>query len=362
MNRHEDRLSLVLRAALPLLFLWMIREELVPVALGALFALLLDPLRRRLEPRLGRFAQLAPAVVTAAVIVLVVIPFVLVAARVAVSMNSFVVGGLPDVLGKMQAFVTKRLEGMGDFVTIEKVRDAAVSIAQKVGTSIAGFAAGVATALPGQIVSLFLFTLALFYFLRDGERLVRWLSELSPFEQRDTQALFASIRETVHGAIFGQLATSAVQGGLTLIGLWIFGVPGALLFGVIATLLSILPMVGTTPVTVGAAIYLLAVGRPLAAVGMAVAAGIIGVSDNIVRPWVTSAQTNIHPLVTLIAIFGGIEFFGASGVFLGPVLAAVAIWAVSLHARIHHVSAEPPPADRPSDGPRASDAHGSSPK
>ena len=350
MNRHEDRLSLVLRAALPLLFLWMIREEIVPVALGALFALLLDPLRRRLEPRLGRFGRLAPAVVTTAVIVLVVIPFVLIAARVAVSINNFVNGGLPDVLSQVQDYVTKRLEGMGDLVTIEKVRDAAVAVAQKVGASVAGFAAGVASALPGQIVSLFLFTLALFYFLRDGERLVRWLSELSPFESRDTQALFASIRDTVNGALFGQLATSAVQGGLTLIALWIFGVPGALLFGVIATLLSVLPIVGTTPVTVGAALYLLAVGRPLAAVGMAIAAVVVGVSDNLVRPWVASAQSNIHPLVMLVAIFGGIEFFGASGVFLGPVLAAVAIWAVSLHARIHHMRPEPaPPSSSPHD-------------
>ncbi|MFT3767451.1 MAG: AI-2E family transporter [Minicystis sp.] len=347
MTRREDRFSLALRIALPLLFLWMIRGQIVPIALGALFALLLDPLRRRLEPRLGRFARLSPALVTAAVLVGVVIPFALIATRVAFSINSFASGGLHDVVNRVQAFVTQHLHVVDDVVPIEKLRDTAVSMAQEVGSAVAGFAAGVASALPGQIVDLFLFTLALFYFLRDGERLVRWLAKLSPFEERDTSALFSSIRETVHGAISGQLATSAVQGGLTLIALWIFGVPGALLFGVIATLLSVVPMVGTTPVTVGAAIYLLASGRPLAAVGMAVAAVIIGVSDNIVRPMVTSAQTNMHPLITLIAIFGGIEFFGAAGVFLGPVVAAIAIWAIGLHARLHHVSPEPLPDPDP---------------
>jgi predicted PurR-regulated permease PerM len=333
--RTEDRLSLALRAALPLFFLWMIRDELVPIVLAALFAMLLAPVRARLARRLGRFGRFSSAIVTIATIVGVVIPFVFIAARVAISINTFVSGGLTDVLGKLQAFGAQHLSFVGNLVPVEKLRDAAVSMAQRIGTAVAGFAAGVASELPGQIVDLFLFVLALYYFLRDGARLVRWLASLSPFGAADTEALFASIRETVHGAIFGQLATSAVQGGLTTLALWIFHVPGALLFGLIATLLSVVPMVGTTPVTVGAAIYLFAAGRPAAALGMAVAAGVIGVSDNLVRPWVQSVQTKMHPLLTLLGIFGGIGVFGAAGVFLGPVVAAVAVWAIELHARLH---------------------------
>lgn len=335
MVRREDRLSLALRAALPLLFLWMIRDELVPIALAALFALLLAPVRARLARRLGRFGRLSAGIVTAATLVCVVIPFVFIAARVAISINAFVTGGLADVLASLQAFASAHLAFVSNLMPVEKLRDAAVSMAQRIGAAVAAFAAGVASALPGQIVDLFLFVLALYYFLRDGARLSRWLASLSPFGAGDTEALFASVRETVQGAIVGQLATSAVQGGLTTLALWIFGVPGALLFGLIATLLSVVPMVGTTPVTVGAAIYLFAAGRPLAALGMAVAAVVIGVSDNLVRPWVQSAQTHMHPLLTLLGIFGGIQVFGAAGVFLGPVVAAIAVWAIELHARLH---------------------------
>lgn len=343
MVRTEDRLSLALRAALPLFFLWMIRDELVPIVLAALLAMLLAPLRARLALRLGRFARFSAALVTAAAVVGVVIPFAYIAARAAMSINAFVSSGLEDVLGKLQAFATEHLSFMGDLMPVEKVRDEAVSMAQRIGTAVASFAAGVATSLPGQVVDLFLFVLALYYFLRDGRRLVGWLASLSPFDARDTEALFASIRETVHGALFGQLATSAVQGGLTTLALWIFGVPGALLFGVIATLLAVVPMVGTTPVTVGAAIYLFAAGRPAAALGMAVAAVVIGVSDNLVRPWVQSAQTKMHPLLTLLGIFGGIQAFGAAGVFLGPVVAAIAVWAIELHARLYrHPTSDAP--------------------
>ena len=78
---------------------------------------------------------------------------------------------------------------------------------------------------------------------------------------------------------------------------------------------------------------------------MAVAAALIGLSDNVVRPWVQSSQTRMHPLVTLISIFGGLQVLGAAGVFLGPVIAAIAIWTVDLYAGRHRkpaVAAAPP--------------------
>jgi predicted PurR-regulated permease PerM len=143
----------------------------------------------------------------------------------------------------------------------------------------------------------------------------------------------------VHGAVVGQLATSAVQGGLTILALHLFDIPGALLFGTIATLLSILPMIGTTPVTLGATLYLLASGRMGAAAGMAITAVLIGLSDNVVRPYVQSTQTRMHPLLTLLSIFGGIELFGAAGVFLGPVIAAIAQWTLETYATLREKQA-----------------------
>jgi predicted PurR-regulated permease PerM len=336
---HKDRwLSTALRVAPLLLFVWMVKSELVVIALGGLFALLLDPLKRRLSRRSPWLARQAPIVLTVGSVVLVVIPMVLIAARVVVSAQSFLAGGLVDIVGRLQTFAIKHFAGLADTlnIPIESIQRGAVNLAQRVGGSVAGLASGVATSLPGQIVDLFLFVLALFYFLRDGAALLRWLMRLSPFPEHDTDELFASIRDTVHGAIFGQLATSMVQGGLTLIALYAFKIPGALMFGIIAMLLSVVPLVGTTPVTVGAAIYLLASGRLGAAAGMTVAAGIIGISDNVVRPWVQSSQTRMHPLVTLLSIFGGLEVLGAAGVFLGPVIAAITIWTVDLYAGLHN--------------------------
>jgi predicted PurR-regulated permease PerM len=345
MKPNDRWLSTALRVAPLLLFVWMVRSEIVVIALGGLFALLLDPLKRRLARRSPWLARQAPLLLTLGAIVLVVIPFVFIAARVVVSAQSFLAGGLVDIVGRLQTFAITHFAGLADRlnIPIESIKSGAVNLAQRMGGSVAGLASGIASSLPGQVVDLFLFVLALFYFLRDGAALLRWLMRLSPFPEHDTDELFSSIRDTVHGAIFGQLATSMVQGGLTMIALYLFKIPGALMFGIIAMLLSVLPLIGTTPVTVGAALYLLASGRLGAAAGMAVAAGVIGISDNVVRPWVQSSQTRMHPLVTLLSIFGGLEVLGAAGVFLGPVIAAMTIWTVDLYAGLHRRPSIAPP-------------------
>jgi predicted PurR-regulated permease PerM len=129
-------------------------------------------------------------------------------------------------------------------------------------------------------------------------------------------------------------------------------------------------MIGTTPVTLGAAIYLFVIGRIGAGIGMCAAAVIVGLSDNVIRPWVQSSHGGMHPLIALLAIFGGLELFGAAGIFIGPVVAAIVLWAVNTRgsvsgsglplgphssrppASLGSPTSRPPPASRPPPGSR----------
>ncbi len=342
-ERSEPALARWVRLALVFLFVWMIKGLLLPIALGGLFALLLTPVSKRLAAKLGKRGGWSPMILTVSAIVLVVLPSVLLATRVVSSINHFLDRDWGQVSLQVQEFIQDKLGwlhlGEGRFTA------SAETLVRQVGAGVASVAGNLAKALPGTIVDLFLFLLALYYFLRDGPALIRRLETLSPFPPEPTQELFTSIRETVNGAILGLCATAAVQGGLATIALFVFRVPGALLFGILAALFSFIPMVGTTPVTLGAVIYLLAAGRPGAAAGMAVAAVVIGFSDNIVRPMVQSAHsTTMHPLVVLLGIFGGLELFGATGVFVGPVVAAMAIWAIDTYTRLQRKVTAPPPS------------------
>jgi len=126
------------------------------------------------------------------------------------------------------------------------------------------------------------------------------------------------------GAGEGEHASSTLRSAILMAFLW----------GVLAFVLSFIPLFGTTPVTLGAAIYLFASGRQGAAIVMLVGMVVIGASDNLVRPLVASGSGNLHPLLTLVAIFGGLAAIGASGIFFGPIIAALAVWALGYQGRI----------------------------
>jgi predicted PurR-regulated permease PerM len=214
----------------------------------------------------------------------------------------------------------------------------------ELSTRLSDFGSGLiseaATGFPNFVIDIFLFVVALYYFLRDGESVAAWLMKILPFRRSETDELYSSIRDTIHGALLGTIVTAVVQGGLVLIAFMVLQVPGAFLFAIVAAILSFTPVIGTVPVTLGATIYLVLEGRYYAAGAMLVAALIVGSSDNIVRPWVTSAKGNLHPLLGLLSIFGGISVFGPFGIFLGPVTGAMAIWTLDTYGNLRRAQAE----------------------
>ncbi|WP_437966410.1 AI-2E family transporter [Sorangium sp. So ce260] len=367
-DTQSDRwLSFALRAGLVALFFWMVKGLLVPVLLGGLVALLVSPLQRRLSPRLGRFRSFAPAISTVGVVILVCIPLAVIIIEASASISRFFARDWSSTIERLQGLLNDgRLTGLLNRAGLsgDDVRNYVSNLFQRVGSSMAGFAGGMVAAVPQTIVDAFLFVVALYYLLRDGGLLLRWLLRQSPFRNEETDVLFASIQDTVHGAVLGLLATAAVQGTLTTIALFACKVPGAFLLGLLATLLSLVPMIGTTPVTLGAAIYLFVIGRIGGGIGMCAAAVLVGLSDNVIRPWVQSSHGGMHPLIALLAIFGGLELFGAAGIFIGPVVAAIVLWAVNTRSSLSrqslplgpHTSQPPPslgsPTSRPPPGSR----------
>lgn len=336
-TKNADRwLAVIFRLLFLGLFFWMVRWLLIPIALGGLLALILYPLEKKLAPKLGRFARFAPAILTIGALLLGVIPLVIFSLKAISTVSHFFAQDWEPTFKKIQAFVSDNTSGIIErfHIDTESLRHQVERAARSIGGSAASWLGGIARGLPSQIIDVFLFSLALYFFLRDGRALTRWLLKLSPFPREDTEELFISIHHTVNGAILGMLATAAFQGVLTMLALWIFGIPGAFLLGIIATVLAVIPMIGTTPVTFGAAIFLFVSGKIGAGIGMSIAAAVIGLSDNVIRPWVQSSRGEMHPLIVLLAIFGGIEAFGTAGIFIGPVIAALALWIVDTYAEL----------------------------
>jgi len=102
-------------------------------------------------------------------------------------------------------------------------------------------------------------------------------------------------------------------------------VPSAFLAAAATFILAWIPLVGCSPVWLAGAIYLYAQDALLKAILLVVCGLMAGLVDNFVRPLILQGRSKMHPLVSLVAIFGGMEMFGIIGIFLGPILAAVLI-------------------------------------
>ena len=129
--------------------------------------------------------------------------------------------------------------------------------------------------------------------------------------------------DVTRGVVYGLLGTALVQGAMTTFGLWLAGVPQPVLLGVVAGVISIMP-VGAPLVWIPATIWLFVQGSWGWGLFMAVygAAGISSV-DNIIRPWLISRGANLPLLLTMLGAIGGVLAFGFLGLFLGPVMLAV---------------------------------------
>jgi predicted PurR-regulated permease PerM len=168
-------------------------------------------------------------------------------------------------------------------------------------------------------LSFFVFVIALYYFLRDGMRLKKLAIETSPLSVADDEIVFARLETAINSVIRGSLAIALIQGVLTTIGFTLFGVPNSVLWGVVAALAALIPGIGTALVITPGVVYLFLIGSTIPAIGLLIWGVVaVGLIDNLLGPKLMGKGMQVHSLIVLLSVFGGLAFFGAAGLFVGP--------------------------------------------
>ncbi len=177
----------------------------------------------------------------------------------------------------------------------------------------------------------FLMLYLLFFFLRDGGKIVEVIIDVLPIGDQRERDLLDKFAEVSKATIKGTLVVGIIQGSLGGIMFALLGIQSAIFWGVIMTLLSILPAIGSALVWLPAALYLIANGMLLKGLIMIlVGSFVIGMVDNILRPILVGRDTKMPDYLILLSTLGGLGMIGISGFVLGPVIAAffLAIWAM----------------------------------
>ncbi len=180
-------------------------------------------------------------------------------------------------------------------------------------------------------ISIGLMLYIAYFILRDGRDLVSLLVRALPLGDERERLLFLKFSEVTRATIKGNLVVATVQGALGGIIFWVLGIPGAVLWGVLMTLLSLIPVVGAGLIWAPVAIYFFATGNISDAIILSIfGVAIIGLVDNILRPILVGRDTKLPDYLVLLSTLGGIVLFGLNGFVLGPLLAAlfVAFWGI----------------------------------
>jgi predicted PurR-regulated permease PerM len=124
--------------------------------------------------------------------------------------------------------------------------------------------------------------------------------------------------------VVATLLSAFAQGLLAGVGFYFAGLQSVFLLMVLAMLLAMVPFVGTTLVWVPACLWLYFYeGRTLAAILLAIYCGaVVSLADNVIKPMVLHGRSNLHPLLALLSVLGGVQALGPIGIFIGPMVVA----------------------------------------
>lgn len=322
-------LALVAATGLGVYLCWKMLQPFVGVLLWAsLLALVFQPVVRWLERRMPPSA--AAALTLVVILLVVIVPVGFLTASLVDELSSFARSAPARLRGVLEeSGLGPRLEELAarfgaelDFRQVLR-RDQLEEHLAKAGETLVRSTFSFLGGVFGALLQLAFILFSLFFLLRDGPSFVEAVRGYLPLEADESAHLFARLREIVHASVLGVLTIAAIQGTLGGIAFAVLGLPSPLLWGVVMTVLAILPLVGTGLVWGPAALLLAFDGSYGRAAALALFGGlVIGSVDNFLRPRLVGQRAKMHELVIFFSVLGGLKVFGMLGIVLGPVVVA----------------------------------------
>jgi predicted PurR-regulated permease PerM len=176
-----------------------------------------------------------------------------------------------------------------------------------------------------SLLSFAIMLFLLFFFLQDGDTMLDRARRLIPLDEARTNRLFQQLSAVTRAIVFGTSMTALMQGVLIDVGFVVAGLPSPVVFGVLAALLSMLPIGGSAFIWVPATLWLFIDGHWGYGIFMLCWGLMLVGIDNVVRPILISGRAKISPLAVFVGVMGGIPAFGAIGIIAGPVVLSLVL-------------------------------------
>ena len=337
-TRFEKKTFGVLLAVAGAFFLWTVSPIWVPVFLGVLLAVVASPLQRRLERRFRRHPRMLAAAISFITVALGLGLVVFMGYFVVRELLHYLTNVAPQHAAAAERWlhaprVTRMLHRIGQ--TPDGVMKQVQSYGHAAITHLTDVIGGLLAATSHLVLIVIFTTMTSYYLLLEGPALARFAVRMVPLPQPETRALMHEFHEVAIGTLLGMGVIAVIQGVLGGVGFWIFGIGKPIVWGALCGVASLLPAIGTGIVCLPAGIIYALTGHVGGGIGLLVYWGIIitSIPDYWLRPRLMKGHMRLHELLVLIAVFGGIEAFGAIGILIGPMFVAMFVAMLRIYER-----------------------------
>jgi predicted PurR-regulated permease PerM len=317
---------------------------LVQVFLAVVLVVVAMPLYEATLNLMGEHRTLASAITCILLILIFAIPFFFITSLLtSQALDLYTTVSKLLASDKLDSTFSEGLGRLGPF--IEKLQDklgiSHADVLQQVGNlvrkisnflyeNITGLLKGVTNLIIGVALVLFV----TFYLFIDGAHMASKLLALSPLPKEMNSQIMDDMLRTLRATLKGSVVLAFINGTISGLGFFAFGVPNALFWGTVMVFASVVPIVGTALVWVPGGIYLIIMGDYGQATGVMIWCLIVSViCDNWLRPKLIGGQADLHPLLTFFAVLGGISYFGLVGLILGPLVLAILLSLIEVYKR-----------------------------
>lgn len=338
-SKMRNFLFLSLLAVVTVTFIWIIKTFAYPIFWAAIIAAVFYPVYKAIDRRL-RVPNLSTAITMMAVLAIIVVPLVLISTLVLRESFGFYTS-LTNNQGQIHDSIRHALEWVKNNPYVAQLNfnenfwtDKFAEFAKSITSFLLTSARDLTQNSIIFMIMFFITFYTLFFFIRDGEKLLKQLMHLCPLGDDHEKMLYEKFTSTTRATIKGSLIIGLIQGTLGGLMFFVAGIQGAIIWGILMVLLASVPGIGPYFVWLPAAIIMILIGNTWTGIGMILfGALVIGTIDNLLRPVLVGKDSQMHPLLVLLSTLGGIAVFGISGFIIGPIIASLmlAFWDMYEH-------------------------------
>lgn len=315
-----------------LTFTYILTPFLVPFLFGGIFAMALSPFLSYFMTQKGLSRTKSLLLLSFGIFILGGIPFIIFCIRGArIITNFFSQKSFSVFTHTAQDKIYAIIDNFAEFNGLDNLflREKFITTVNSGVSFFFGMFSDFLSKIPDLVLFGIIMSMSFYFFLIKEDQIRAMFDKYSFFQGNNGSRFISKVKASCREVFFSNVITGIIQSSIVSIGALICGIGDFYIIFVVTFIFSFIPVIGAGPVAFTLGIYSLIDGRVGAGVTMIIIGAIAGVTDNLIRPYLTSrGEIEVPPYVVFVAVIGGVLAMGLPGLFVGPLLASLLFGAV----------------------------------